>query len=39
MQIKIYTVPISDIDSAQMELNNFLLGIKILEKNYFLKRI
>jgi len=35
MQIKIFTVPISDNGSAQIELNTFLSGNKILEIEQF----
>ena len=35
MQIKIFTVPISDIDNAQMELNKFLSANKVLEIEQF----
>lgn len=35
MQIKIFTVPLSDTGSAQIELNTFLSGNKILEIEQF----
>jgi superfamily II DNA helicase RecQ len=35
MQIKVFTIPISDNGSAQIELNHFLSGNKILEIEQF----
>ena len=35
MQIKIFTIPITDDGIAQIELNKFLLGNKILETEQF----